>query len=246
MEKLMKGVYGYDFIVPRYNCDMHKVMSLSCLMKEIERVSTKHSEVAFADHQTLLNMNMVFLLSKVGIKINRMPSVGENIKITTTPQGTKGVSFLRKVQLGTPEGELLVDCQTSWALLDTREGKILRPKAFPFEFVMDENEPDNINVLGEKLITTEEAKHSYTKVVRYTDLDLNMHMNNTIYANVIMDALPYELLTEKTPKKIYLHYRKECKCGDEVEVLCGEIATNSYYVVGTAEDGVRFSSNIYF
>ncbi len=244
--KAMDGAMSYQITIPKYHCDLNKTLGMVYLLKEIEQIATVHGESFGGGHQDLLDMNMIFVMSKIGIKIHRIPTMNEQLQIITKPQDLKGVSFLRKSQIATLDGELLIDSQTAWVLIDPTSRRILRPSVYPYTFQIDEGEPDHINVLKTKLQTSDNIVHAYTKTIRYSDMDLNNHMNNTIYGNVIMDALPFDLVSSKSPKSIYLHYQKEALLGDQLKVGIANLGNENFYIEGRGSEGNHFSCNVSF
>jgi len=48
------------------------------------------------------------------------------------------------------------------------------------------------------------------------DLDINRHVNHTVYVQWALEALPRELLLETAPAEIEVAYRAEAFYGDEI------------------------------
>ena len=82
--------------------------------------------------------------------------------------------------------------------------------------------------------------------MRYSDLDVNGHMNNTKYADVLMDALTAQELEGRFVSELQLNYSQECKAGETMEV-CRVLTENSCYIDGCSDDGKRrFEATIQF
>lgn len=246
VKKLMKGVYEHDFISTEYNCNMTGKLSLTAILKELELVAVKQLESMDISNHRMKQENMAFVLSKLRMKIVRIPKMNENLKASTTPQFTKGVCFLRKSQLGTLEGELLVDCQTAWVLIDPQNKKILRPSAFTYDLSLNKDEPYEMDVLKDRISVPDDMEFAFSKVVRFNDLDSNQHMNNTLYATIITDALPIEITSKHPVSEIRLHYCNECKYGDVIEIKVAKISDNRFVVCGCVENKIHFSSDVIF
>lgn len=244
MEKLMNGAYGYNTVALAYNCDVKGNLSLTSIMKELERVATQQLDGKGLNYIKMKNENMIFVVTKVNMRILRVPKSREEIKIMTTPQFTKGPYFMRKSQIGTMDGELLVECQAAWVLVDPDSRRILRPTDFKYDMDWNKDEPCDMDIFKKSVELTQNATTSYIKKVRYSDLDANNHMNNTLYATVIVDALPSINTMEKDITELYLHYQKECRLGDEIEIKIEKIADNRFVVAGFIEGVAHFISEI--
>ena len=76
---------------------------------------------------------------------------------------------------------------------------------------------------------TSESRYTVT----YSVLDLNGHMNNTRYFDLMQDAL-YDLKKGAPPKLILCEYNGEARLGDDILVKFGE-ADSEVYLTGEAE-----------
>ena len=61
-----------------------------------------------------------------------------------------------------------------------------------------------------------------SRTVRLTDLDSNMHMNNTVYADVITDCFGEEILTSNGIDELFIKYHLQARLGDELTLDCGQ------------------------
>ena len=65
---------------------------------------------------------------------------------------------------------------------------------------------------------TDNANRSPVNKVKYSDLDINMHVNNARYLNWITDSYPMEFLRRNYPVEIEVNYLSETTPGDEYYV----------------------------
>ena len=70
--------------------------------------------------------------------------------------------------------------------------------------------------------------------IRYTDTDINGHMNNTNYPDMLFNALPNP--ENKVIKSIAISYQNEARCGDYLKLYMGKI-DGKYYMRSVHEDG---------
>ena len=72
-----------------------------------------------------------------------------------------------------------------------------------------------------------------SKTVLFSMLDSNEHLNNALYADLIVDFIPSEKV--RNIKGFTLDYVKEAKLGDKIEMLSAE-EDGKIYLQGLNED----------
>lgn len=106
---------------------------------------------------------------------------------------------------GVPVGEAV----SVWVVAELESRRMLRPKKV--SCILQAPVPETVKDREVKLIhPPKEREFVYTKTVRYSDLDINGHMNNTKYADVMMDALEPEKLQGCFISEMQLNFAREC------------------------------------
>ena len=54
--------------------------------------------------------------------------------------------------------------------------------------------------------------------VRYSDIDLNLHVGNVTYLGWILETIPFEIMTDYKIYSVKIKYQKELTYGDKVSV----------------------------
>ena len=231
--------------VPYYECDVNDRMRLSFVLKHVQQIGTEQLDRMGLPYQLLFDEGQCFVLAKVGLKVHRMPVSGQEIVVYSSPQGTMAAQFLREVTIATPEGEKLVEIQTVWLLIDPASRKILRPDQFrhalpaipPEERMAQDYAAGRIKPTGEVIWQGEHP-------VRYSDIDINRHMNNTVYADLVTDALPYEEIASREVDEFLIKYQSEAVVGETVTVTTRKGEDGFYYLEGRKESGRCFEAKI--
>ncbi len=247
MEPFMKNPYTFVFEcdVPYYQCDLNGRMKLSYLLKIMERAAGDHLTHLGLPYGLLYQEGIVFLLAKLGARIHRCPTAADLLRVETSPQRVKGAQFHRQIRLFSQKEELLAELHTVWLMVDPVERKILRPEKFKHELPTvpeaEQMEPfgaQRIRPAGEIL-----AQDCFT--VKYSSLDVNRHLNNTIYGDICTDLLPFEPLTSRGLREVWINYRHEALLGEEIALtLQYEAETDCYYIVGRREEGGCFEAAV--
>ena len=241
-----KVTYFSDSYVKDYECDLNNRMKLSSLMRVLQKAGTDHLNSLGITYAKMYASGIVFVLSKIGIKINKMPMNGEKYLIRTTPQKTQKASFLRYTAVFNEKGEMMVECQTSWVIINPRERKVLRPAEFKFTLPVEEGSQKCAQILETRIKPIDTAKPVGYKQVKYSDLDINRHMNNCVYGDVIMDYIPEEIAVNKEIDNIFIQYKNEALLGEKVDIKVENVGENSFYVGGDKDEVKCFDAIISF
>jgi medium-chain acyl-[acyl-carrier-protein] hydrolase len=107
----------------------------------------------------------------------------------------------------------LVRAMSSWLLLHTESKRPQRPEVVLPAHLFDPTQkpdwqPEKIRIQGGKI-------YQETLKVRYSDLDLNNHVNNTSYILWVENILRENNFQ---PNQLLINYQAECILGDEVSL----------------------------
>lgn len=134
--------------------------------------------------------------------------------------------MFRETVLLDGEGNLLAENQTAWALLDFETGRPLRSSSFRHELPALGGEwtpfvdPSRIRI-------SEAQEPCGGREVRLSDLDVNRHMNNTVYADAALDCFPEEVLCSAGVDTMLLRYQYQARLGETISLRRGRRTTVS-------------------
>ena len=126
-----------------------------------------------------------------------------------------------------------------WCIIDkTTRRVVLKPSEF--DVVKPEHNKDDMEmpekVSGDSLSLVD------TRKVRYTEIDLNGHLNNTEYIEFMLDTHEVDFYKKNRITSILINYDKEIKAGEVVELYSNK---NEPEVIRGTVDGVnRFTASI--
>ena len=94
-----------------------------------------------------------------------------------------------------------------------------------------------------------EAEFVMDHVVAYSDVDTNGHTNNAMYMQWAMDAVEYDLASERTVKEFTINFNHETKPGDKVSIYRSTVEKEDglhVYIEGRLPDASSFVVEIVF
>ncbi len=175
-----------------------------------------------------------FILGSLSLNILSPIHAYEEIDILTWCRPAKGYIFNRYFEI-MRNGEKIAEASTVWVLLDIHSKSMVRASSYPFlDSCFYYDEPIDPSALPKKarIGSDVELYEAGKRKIVYSDIDYNMHMNNTHYPDMLCDFLAEMESTEPpyTVSSLSLSYLKESHLGDTLTV----------YRSDTGEDGTVF------
>ena len=239
---MIKGIYPYykSAAVGERDCFPNLKMTPAAMLILVQEVSGGHLASLGYDYDRLLEDGIVFMLSSSATKIFRTPCCGENILVATCPAKSVGAHMMRETVLLDENENVLAVTEASWVMLDTHTGRILRPSALKVKLPLLEKYEPFKEVWNMRF--SDEGELCDERRVRLSDLDRNLHMNNTVYAKVMTDLFPEEIL-ESDIDEISIKYRKQAKLGDTLSLYTRREG-DTYYINAKANSELYFQGSI--
>ena len=164
----------------------------------------------------LRKQNILWVITRVQVKINRLPKYEEEVTCITYPGTDMKMFYPRYFRMLDKDGNILINLTSIWAIIDaTTRRPILK---CPFSDKLYENHLDDELPFPGKIDNQEELFLKETRTIHYSDVDLNGHLNNTRYIELFSDIHDTNFHKEHPIKSLTLNYLKEIKEGSVVKV----------------------------
>ncbi len=204
--------FSLPFQVGSYQVHPDGKISLTSLADFLQEIAWRHADSADFG-RNLMESNLMWVLSRLDIRVEKSPTWGEKIQAFTAGRGADKLFAFREFLILDSNGEVLVKAMTSWLLLHTLTKRPQRPEVVLPAHLFDPTQkpgwqPEKVRIHGEE-IYCESLK------VRYSDLDLNNHVNNTSYILWVENILRENNFPIN---QLLINYQAECILGDEVNL----------------------------
>lgn len=190
-----------DNVLPYSGIDPHGRVKFAVLLEMFQQMADADaSKYGLSVHQTLKH-NITWVLRKYRIELDSYPTQESgDIRIKTYAEPYRGLFSLRSFKLWDANGKFLGSAYTWWVLLDFIKQRPIRlDKCDIVDALWDW---DNISVEfppDVKIPETTAPTMEETWKVRWQDLDMNNHTNNTVYFSWAFDTVPDEVPEEMEP-----------------------------------------------
>ena len=241
----MKNLYLEKHTTNDVELDVKEKLSITEILKLLQRVTFSHSQLIGLDHQTMIDRDNAFwVITKMKIICNH--SIGANQKLTlrTWTRFPQVVRFLRDLQIK-EKNKILVNGVSERCCLDYNTRKLRRSNSIKYpDLQMVETKENKLTFSNLKVDVTKKD-FVYTKTIMPTDIDVNLHTNNLKYNVIALDALSLNDLQNKTIKEYEVYFVNESKLGDKIDVYKKQVK-NLTYIEGRREESTIFKVIIKF
>lgn len=226
----MKQIEHYR--IPVHDTDLNNIVSASATLRYMQEAAHRQFETQHPTLDELRIQGKAFILSKLNMSIYNPIKAYDEIIVESWPCESKGVSFNRCGRI-LRDGNIVAELSSVWALVDIKTRRLLRVTDLDWNVPSDDplelDSPARIRIpkdiqlalVGERLIA-------------YSDLDINEHMNNTNYPDMLCDYLPS--MKGKRVVSISINYASELSNGETVKIYYGE-SDGLYYMRTLKENG---------
>ena len=223
-------LYSLEKEVTSVDTDFNLEVKLSTLFLYFQEVSSLHSEVLGVGKKQTIDKDLHWVISRFEVEVIKMPRYGDKIIINTYPGKDNQLFFYRHFFITDLKGNVLVRANSIWVILNALTHQVVRDpfKGYSLPQHHEEGELDNPPKISETA-----SNFVYSKKVRYSDIDLNTHLNNTRYIELIQDCFDLSFYKKHRIKSILINYNQEFKANDEVSIY---ISSSSPYIVSGRKD----------
>lgn len=234
----IEAVYRNTYTIGYSDVDFLKCLKCSKLFEYFQDTASEDVKRLGAGVDTLAEeYSAAWILTRIRVEFARTPELNESITVATWPHPPGKLEFERDFLVCGRDGDAIIRAASTWVLIDTKTRELKRSDYIRMEY------PDFIaeHALDSqpgKLRPSGKPEPVYRKVVGYSDVDFNGHINNSRYIDYIMDCFPVESHRQYMLKAIEVNYIKEAFPGDTL-LLCREIPDDgdgTVYIEGVNEE----------
>ena len=238
-----KMIYEQNKQINFYDLNNKGDVKLTALLKHINLAAGTNADEIGVGLDVTIPINLAFVIQRFGLQIFDWPTYRQIVKIRTWPSEISKGTFIRRGDMWDESGNKLAEWTTLWVLIDINERKVKRPKALPVE--LPQYGPMNVDIEAQKIDVPRNAKllASYLHTVRYSELDINMHMNNAVYGDLIANVVEMAKAPYKKWQEVQFNYLNEALLNDQLNVECRK-TENILYITGETETRPIFSAKI--
>ena len=195
-----KKIGSYKFIAEPFHVDFNGRLTMGVLGNHLLNCAGFHASERGFGIATLNEDNYTWVLSRLAIDLEEMPYQYEEFTVQTWVENVYRLFTDRN-------------------LLTLHGGSIV-------DYVCDE--PCPIEKPSRIKVATDQPCAKLT--AKYSDIDINGHVNSIRYIEHILDLFPIDLYKSKRIQRFEMAYVAESYYGDELSFFEEEVSENEYHV----------------
>lgn len=220
------NTYSEKINIKSYHTNKFGQASFTSIFNIMIEAAWAHAQVMDWGYDSLKSNNLIWVLSRLYVKIEKYPVWQDEITLKTWSAGTDGMYAYREYFIEDKNGNVIISGSTAWLILDFETRKIFRLSEYRNTFPRF-----SVSAACRNPKRIKPDKHineiNYLPV-NYSDIDVNQHLNSVKYIERILDFYGFEFLNKHEPEEIEINYIKEGQSEDMVGVSLLKLADNEY------------------
>lgn len=218
MTELSK-VGAYSFMAETFHCDFSKRLFYDHLVNYMLNAADFHSTDRQFGMLYLNTIQKTWVLSRFAIEMAEMPLAHEKFSVETWVESAMRYFTHRNFRMVGEDGKVYGYARSIWAMIDTEtrqptdilaihDGLIQQYTDKEKECPIDR--PSRVQMGDGELVATVMA--------RYSDIDVNGHVNSAKYIQHVLDTLPMEWYAQYMIQRMEVAYVAEAHNGDTLKI----------------------------
>ena len=206
----------------------------SSLFRFLQEASIAHTEQLGMGRGKTLDRGLLWILSRQEVDIREMPEYDDEIVIKSWPGDMLHVFFPRFYEVWRGD-DLLIEGDALWLLIDEAERRMIFPSEYGIEIPGLPGGPAPRT--GSAIRAPEDSELFFTSsyTARFSQIDINGHVNNANYFDILDDLLPSELTAGSFPSSVRAEYLTEIRPGETLLVRGFRSPDGTVYTGGIAD-----------
>jgi acyl-ACP thioesterase len=216
------GFWEEHLQIHSYDVNVARRLTMESLLRYFQEAAWNHAEHLKLGYSHLHSRNQVWVLSRMVVVVDSYPEWGQSVVLRTWPCGSMSLLALRDFELLDVNRRRLLGAASGWLVLDlqSRRPQRIEPilgsiRTFP-EYRAAGTEAAKLAAVADS------AAHAVLDV-KYSDLDLNDHVNNATYACWILDSYPVDFHRAHRLRSMALNFLAEVGGDDSVTLSTQEV-----------------------
>lgn len=229
----MQNLYSKAFDLRTSDYDRYNRLLPASILDLFQVVAGEHADVLGCGVNSLMEKGLLWMLVRTKYQVVKWPALWQHVIVKTWPLPESRAGFQREYLVESEDGELLIKGTSDWVVIHAEKRRIMPTNGvYPenFEYIKDKNFEER----AARVPDFEIADDGIEVCPRYSQLDMNGHVNNTKYANYAIDALNPD---QNTPLNTFqIDYRHEVYQGEKITVYANS-TDGTTLIKGLSDDG---------
>jgi acyl-ACP thioesterase len=214
-------IFEKEFPVRYHELDSHGLIRPVTLLNFVQDAGGMHAAQLGVSVRDLKQRGLTWVLSRIHLVVDRYLHADDVINVRTWPSTREGLFLCREFEMRDKHGDLFSRATTSWAVLNFSSRRPVKPKECLPEFALTARRAldDDFASLPHFPATPGDTFRELPFLVRRSDQDSNHHVNNTVYTDWALEAVPDDVAAGHL-HSLEVSFRAEALYGDSILSQC--------------------------
>ena len=196
------------------------------LCNYMQEIAGLHAEVLGVGFDLLNSRDLTWVLARWQVNIAELPRAQDEVVLETWPSTVERLRCRREFRLCDAAGNILARASSWWVVVNNKTFKLERVP----EFIKDIYPASAEHALDEfslRLPQVKDVDAAVRAAVRWSDIDVNEHVNNANYLDWVLQSVPRaagERCLSRGLRQFEINFKSEARLGDILEACCVEVA----------------------
>jgi acyl-ACP thioesterase len=207
--------YTEKYEITCHDVDENNNIRPTCLMRYMQETANHQMRDRKPSYYDLFFEGKAFIVTRMNIEIYRQLHQYEHIVTGTWRNQEKGATFPRCYEVRCGE-EVVARAYSDWAVANRNTGKLCRSdeidiSGYETGEALELDIPKRFHFPKDMKFEKVGQRHVF-----YSDVDMNRHMTNTQYANMVWDYIPG--IIDKEVTSINIRFMKEAPLDADIDI----------------------------
>jgi medium-chain acyl-[acyl-carrier-protein] hydrolase len=220
-------VWAEELRIRSYDVDATRRATSPSLFRYFLEAAWNHAEALGVGFSSLREDDKFWVLSRLRCEVQEYPMWGSNAILRTWPRGIKSAFALRDFEFLDGSGSRFAAGSSAWLVVDAVSKRPQRLHKLMPRLAAIEGKAA-LGQAPEKLGENELWDNNFTVDVRYSDIDVNQHVNSSRYLAWILESYPAGFHLQHSLAVLEVNYLSETVEGEALIVRARQIAPGVY------------------
>jgi acyl-ACP thioesterase len=228
---MLTKVGTFKFHIESYVCDFTEKATLTVISRFMLDAASIHAQQRGFGYEHILKDDVAWVLSRLSIQINEYPGQNQDLTVETWIETVSRFFTQRCFCFINRSGKIIGYARTIWAAIDMKTRRPIDIPAWRPDMLqyIEEEKQCPIEKMS-KIPPVEGIDSSMGYTVRYSDIDINKHMNAVKYIEHAINIFDLNMFKEKLIHKFDIVYLAEGLFGDKIKLYKQSLSENEHII----------------
>ena len=228
---MLSKVGSFKFHIESYVCDFTEKATITVMSRFLLDAASIHAQQRGFGYEQISRDNLVWVLSRLSIQIDEYPDHNQDLTVETWIEVVSRFFTQRCFCFINQSGKVIGYARTIWAAIDMQTRRPIDIPAWRPD-MLQYVEPEKLCPIEKmnKIYPVEGIDSCMGYTVRYSDIDINKHMNSAKYIEHVVNIFDLNVFSEKFIHIFEIVFLAEGMFGDKLKLYKQNMPENEYVI----------------